>query len=106
MPDHTKCWIEFTLSNLPSSEFPDPVPEFLAVLRICMDRNPTVLDGWFIIKPFWIFFKGCFEIFCLYWIVLYKAINCAWSGFGFRRRSSLDKSLAIPTRYSFHFLDD
>ena len=74
MLNHTKYWIEFTFSNLSPSEFPDSVFELLAVLRICMDGECTVFDGWFL-KSSWVFFPGCFEIFFLCWIVLYKAVK-------------------------------
>ena len=75
MLNQAQLWIEFTFSNLSVSELGDCVPEFLAVLWICMDGKSTVCDGWFL-KSSWKFFPRCFEIFCLCRIVLYEAINC------------------------------
>ena len=88
MLNQSKRWIDFTFSNLAVSESRDHLHcllELLAILYIYMDRESTVFDIWFVIKSSWVFFKGCFEILLLCWIVDHKAVNCTRSGFGFRR---------------------
>ena len=88
MLNQSKRWIEFTFSNLAVFESRDHLHrllELLAILYICLDGESAVSDIWFVIKSFWGFFKGCFEIRLLCWIVVHKAVNCTGSGFGFRR---------------------
>ena len=84
MLNHTKRWIELTFSGLSFSEFWYSSFKFFAILWICMDGDSAVYNGWFL-KFSWVFFPRCFEIFCLYWIMSHKAVNCTQSRFGFRR---------------------
>lgn len=88
MLNQSKRWIEFTFSNLAVFESRDPLHLLLELLNtqyICLDRESTVFDIWFMRKSSWVFFKGWFEILLLCWIVDHKAINFTGSGFGFRR---------------------
>ena len=90
MLNQSKRRIEFTFSNLGVFESRDHLHyrlELIAILHICVDGKPTIFYRWLIIKSSWVFFKGCFEIFWLCGIISYKAVNCTWSRFRFRRRT-------------------